>query len=1022
MKPPVLRSTLFVLLGLLLSPLSAALAASPPADSIHFCLPFDYEQWRRENPRPAAKRAAELNVGEPRTVRMIYFLPNDRPFRQQVVDSMKVRIRRIQTFYAEQMQVHGYGNRRVRIETDVQDEPLVHRFDGQHPDSHYLEDANATVLNEIGDVFDLEANICLIVLDNSTDYIGRGGSRTGGTGGRLGKSGGFALMASEPTNSGSAEISAEIIHVTAHELGHAFGLYHDFNSHTYLMSYGGLGLSQSRLSACHSEFLAVHPYFNPDVEAQAALPPTIELISPLTYPAGSSSVAVQLELSDSEGLHQVFLVIYLHGGSEVWGCRGLAQKKDAVVDFVYDGYSGLNADHGDVTGLSDFDRHPITVMVVDTEGNLHEEHFELSEQIGHGEKTLEYISGDNQRGSTEAQLAHPLAVEVRDQNNIPLQGVQVRFVVIAGEGKLSGRFTVENATTDANGRAETTLTPGPGTNIVKATAEGIEQFVVFNARGVGPPTSSIMDGDYRTWHVPENATVRLGKGSIGESDRAVAFSPDGQRLAVASTIGVWIYDVASSRELALLPTAGIESVAFSPDGTHLASVGGRRGQEVMLWDIETQIPITSISGHRLWVSSVAFSPDGTIAFRSRDEAVVLWDVETGNVATLEERSGRESRSLLPLSVAFSPDGTTLASGASDGIVRLWDVETQTSIATLSGHRLRVSSVAFSQDGKMLASGSADETVKLWDVETRTLIATLSGHTRWVTCVAFSRDGILASGSQGGTIKLWDVATRDLIATLEGHTSGIRSVSFSADGRTLATGSRDGTVKLWDVETEDVSFSLSGHTYLPPVQSVSYSADGRTLATGSGDGTVKLWDVESGRNIDRFAAYSPSNSVTAVSFSRDGTMLASMAGSTIKLWDVTTRELFATLEGGHGGWITSLSFSPDGTLASGSTFEAILWDTKTGTQIATPLSTWIHSVSFSPDGAILAMGSDFGVELWDVATQTRIATLFENDRITSVAFSLDGTLAAAVYGRPEVNLWDVATQTPIVTLTIAFGRN
>ena len=668
----------------------------------------------------------------------------------------------------------------------------------------------------------------------------------------------------------------------------------------------------------------------------------------------------------------MFLVIYLHGGSEVWGCRGLAGEKDAVVEFAYDGYSGLNADHGDVTGLSDFDRHPITVMAVDTEGNLHEEWFELSEQIGHGDKTLEYISGDNQRGSTEAQLAHPLAVEVRDQNNIPLQGVQVRFVVVAGEGKLSGRFTVENATTDANGRAERTLTPGPGTNIVRATVEGIEQFVTFNATGIGAPTSSILEGDYRTWHLPDNATARLGKGAIGESDRAVAFSPDGQRLAVASGIGVWVYDVASSRELALLPTADVQSVAFSPDGTHLASLGGWYGQEVMLWDLETQSPIATL-GHRLWVSSVAFSPDGTIAFRSRDEAVVLWDFETGNVATLEERSGRESRTLRPLSLAFSRDGTVLASGASDGIVRLWDVETQTSIATLSGHRLSVSSVAF------------------------------------------SRGGILASGSIGGTIKLWDVATRDLIATLEGHTSSIRSVSFSPDGNTLASGSRDGTVKLWDVETENVSFSLFGHTFLPRVQSVSFSADGKTLASGSGDGTVKLWDVETGRNIDRFGeSQQTSVSVTAVSYSRDGTMLASGAtDGIVTLWDVATPELFFTLEG-HVGWITTLSFSPDGTLASGSTTEALLWDTETGTQIATPLSSWIHSVSFSSDGSILAIGSDFGVKLWDVATQTRIATLSENEMFTSVAFSLDGTLASAGY-REVIDLWDVATHEQIATL-------
>ena len=110
MKIFVRRSAVLALIGFILSPLAVAHASSPPADSVHFCQLIDYEQWRRDHPRPAGKRLA-LDVGEPRTVRMIYFLPNDRPFRQEVVDSMKVTIRRVQTFYAEQMEAHGYGNR-----------------------------------------------------------------------------------------------------------------------------------------------------------------------------------------------------------------------------------------------------------------------------------------------------------------------------------------------------------------------------------------------------------------------------------------------------------------------------------------------------------------------------------------------------------------------------------------------------------------------------------------------------------------------------------------------------------------------------------------------------------------------------------------------------------------------------------------------------------------------------------------------------------------------------------------------
>ena len=150
MKTFVRRSAFFALIGPVFSPLAVAHASSPPNDNEHFCQLIDYEQWRRDHPRPAGKRLANLDVGPPRTVRMIYFLPNDRPFRQEVVDSMKVVIRQAQTFYAEQMEAHGYGNRTFRIETDAQGEPLVHRFDGRHSESHYVNLGGGAMIDELG--------------------------------------------------------------------------------------------------------------------------------------------------------------------------------------------------------------------------------------------------------------------------------------------------------------------------------------------------------------------------------------------------------------------------------------------------------------------------------------------------------------------------------------------------------------------------------------------------------------------------------------------------------------------------------------------------------------------------------------------------------------------------------------------------------------------------------------------------------------------------------------------------------
>ena len=382
-----------------------------------------------------------------------------------------------------------------------------------------------------------------------------------------------------------------------------------------------------------------------------------------------------------------------------------------------------------------------------------------------------------------------------------------------------------------------------------------------------------MDGDYRTWHLPDGAMARLGKGTI----RDIAFSPVGPYLAVASGIGVWMYEVATSRALMLMPTAsGVSSVSFSPDGATLAS--GSWDGTVQLWDVVTGEPIATLGGRESSGSSVSFSPDGaTLASGSLDGTVRLWAVATGEaIATLEGHTSSV------FSVSFSADGSTLASGSLDGTVRLWAVATGEAITTLEGHTFGVFSVSFSPDGATLASG-AGGTILLWAVVTGEPIAPLEGHTFGVFSVSFSPDGAtLASGSLDGTILLWDVVTGEAIATLEGHTDWVHSVSFSADGSTLASGAGDYTVRLWDVVTGEPIATLEGHTYA--VYSVSFSPDGATLASGSLDGTVRLWDVVTGEPIATLEGHT--HRVHSVSFSPDGATLASGAlDGTILLWDV-----------------------------------------------------------------------------------------------------------------------------------------
>ena len=549
--------------------------------------------------------------------------------------------------------------------------------------------------------------------------------------------------------------------------------------------------------------------------------------------------------------------------------------------------------------------------------------------------------------------------------------------------------------------------------------------------------SNALAQDYTRWRLPEGAEARFGKGWIND----IEFSPSGDLVSVATTIGVWTYDVHSGNEVNLFTGAmsGANAIAYTSDGKTLAAAHWNR--TVCLWNVNLELPTTpryTFKGHAGPIYAVAVSPNnGMLASGGADKTdrgdaepsglIKIWDLHTKDLLLILRYNSPVS------TIAFSPNSRWLAGGSGDSTIRVWDAGTGELIYEFNEHTEPIWKMDFSPDSKWLLSVSLDGTGLLRNLRPSDQEPfTFRQQGASIYTANFSPDDsnngyTFVTGGSNKNIQLWNtnINNNNELApdnlTLEGHDDSVWILAFSKDGQNLASGSLDGTVRLWDMDLLRERLKLTGHT--GGIKALTYTEDNRILACGTGlDGILRLWDAGTSGQLSILLDHTGLNRV--VTFSSDGRTLASGGSEeraidgnedrTILLSDVSkilhgnlNNNLLHSLTGNRHG-ITALALSspildprspsvPSRLASGGKDARIHLLNVVTGKELTTSTGAEspITALTFDPDNTSLFSGEENGtVREWDALSGAKKST-FQNsfNAITALASSADAHLLA-----------------------------